>query len=114
MLVRVTQEHIDNGRADPNGEGKVCPVALAVADDCRSWGSVSVREDRIMVGVMRHKTPQTVRSFIKAWDDKKPVKPFWFHLKKGELDLFEHERTFGRNFQIVHRPEFEKKASDFQ
>lgn len=104
MLVRVKQEHIDKGEPDPNGYGKRCPVALALVDACRARGSVSVNEERMMVGVMRYKTSQTVAAFLRAYDNGKPVKPFWFHLKKGELDLFEHRRVFGGDHQVVAKP----------
>lgn len=58
---------------------KSCPIALAlrrINPDYR----VDVDTDRIRLGNKSFTTPAKVRSFIKAFDNKKRVQPFTFEL----------------------------------
>lgn len=84
MLVRVKQEHIDNGN---RGQYQSCAIVLAVleatgaekaiADDfCIEWGN-KVGEFWRMEGM---DTPMSLQVFMDKYDMGHPVEPFEFFL----------------------------------
>jgi hypothetical protein len=81
MLIKVTQEDIDNGERN---EPCKCPVALA----CRRHGLVEPRvgyagitDDRAP-GCPIYNTPWSAREFAKLFDSGKRVYPFSFELQR--------------------------------
>ena len=82
MKIEVTQHDIDKGL---NNNCFLCPIAHAVK---RKMGtdSVLVYCDRISVmstvTSYNYKLPKKARTFIKRFDDGKPVEPFTFEIKK--------------------------------
>lgn len=75
--IEVTQEDIDNGEcADATG----CPVGLAIGrlNIPKFYG---VSHDAVSIGERRILLPPEASSFIKDFDDHKPVSPFTFTIE---------------------------------
>lgn len=80
MIVRVTQEHIREGKRGECGE---CPVALALVEAFETH-DVSVFDENwdwyLEVAGKTIKAPDEVVSFARAFDNKYPVEPFEFEV----------------------------------
>lgn len=81
MKVKVTQKHIDNG--NPTGATS-CAISLAIKS--RFWFP---RFHEVITGVCfcyidkhPYKLPYEAMTFIKNFDNGKPVKPFTFKLER--------------------------------
>ena len=88
MIIKVTQEHIDKGKANSACE---CPIALAMI----SAGFIGVLVDgvHIYVGlwlmggkVSKSHTPTSARMFIHKFDLRESVEPFEFNLDPLEYN----------------------------
>lgn len=75
-IVRVTQEHIDNGFARLARE---CPIALALKDAFQT-SDTSMGVHNFYINGKDYKPPQTVLDFVKIFDNKKEVYPFEFEV----------------------------------
>ena len=80
MIIKVTQEHIDKGKANSR-----CPIALAII----SAGFIGVLVDEVYIYIdgclregkySRFVTPIAVRMFIHKFDLLESVEPFEFNL----------------------------------
>jgi hypothetical protein len=79
MKVKVTQEHIREGRA---GFATCCPVALALKELGCEWAVVGTTDIRVLFEgeVIRKPLPDKVTNFIRAFDFNHPVDPMEFEL----------------------------------
>ena len=81
MKIEVTQQDIDKGL---NNNCFSCPIALAVKRKIDT-GNVLVYCDRISVmstiSSYDYKLPKKAQTFIKRFDDRKPVEPFTFEVR---------------------------------
>lgn len=76
MKIRVTQQHIEEGR---RGSCRECPIALAIvsAGFFKAWvGASQIRAN----GKLWCDTPPEVYRFIQKFDTNKRVKPFEFEI----------------------------------
>ena len=79
VKVNVTQNHIQRGR---RSNSNYCPIALALKETL-GLKTVSVSDGVLFGGGyerLRVQLPLHARKFIRAFDDKKAVKPFSFTL----------------------------------
>ncbi|HYT44605.1 MAG TPA: hypothetical protein VEP90_19905 [Methylomirabilota bacterium] len=84
MIVKVTQENIDNGTA---ADCRACPIALAVLSATKLEGKfnkVSVARCSVWFvtpeDVFDYKLPESARMFIQRFDSGQMVYPFEFEL----------------------------------
>lgn len=80
MIIKVTQEHIDEGFP---GEADSCPVALAIQQktgDLHATVNAKCIFFRYRSKDKTRKTPKKVVNFIKKFDSGDKVKPFSFEL----------------------------------
>lgn len=78
MLIKVTQDHIDQGTRK---SALSCPVALAVMEACKA-NLAQVTRYGIGVGYRRAvHAPASVSSFVLDFDKGHPVVPFEFELE---------------------------------
>lgn len=75
MRIQVTDKHINLGEVS---NCEACPVALAVTQAVGEDAIASY--DEIAIGIMRFSTPNRVREFMSAFDDRMNVRPFSFNL----------------------------------
>lgn len=80
-LIKVEQKHIDNGVL---GDGKLCPVALAVAETFPGYSaqvhsfSIDIQQGgELLAWVVSAKR---CYQFVRRFDDRKQVQPFNFFL----------------------------------
>lgn len=88
MLIKVTQEHIDQGKPRDCAS---CPIAKAINSllkdkySCEVASRVmTIREIDAFKWILGFDTPETCAKFIIKFDNLKPVEPFEF-----ELDIHE-------------------------
>ena len=85
MLIKVTQEHIDNG---VQHKSKFCPIALAIKDTVQNNFGVSVGPEKAYIfnssnGDIRidmYELPEIARDFVSSFDRKESVEPIQFQL----------------------------------
>lgn len=77
VLIAVTQEHIDNGKAMSCG---ACPIALAAKEVFVEGLEIAVGIDCIGVDTYFVDLPDVARRFVRAFDDGKFVRPFTFEI----------------------------------
>jgi hypothetical protein len=85
MLIKVTQEHIKNGRARSPWN---CPVAKAVKEvlNLDSEADFSVLAERVKIGTQTFPLPSIAKNFVIALDMGNPnVQPIEFELPLEEL-----------------------------
>lgn len=78
MIVKVTKEHIEKGNLLSRHS---CPVALAL-QDCGFRDAMVWTHKITASGLRDTKSPKSVVRFVRAFDSKKPVKPFTFRISK--------------------------------
>lgn len=77
MIIRVTQQNIDNGVRQ---QYDACPVALALRDaTAREW-QVTKNYAQYALGSLILALPETARDFIRSFDAGREVRPFEFDL----------------------------------
>lgn len=77
MLIRVTEEHIENGSAGCSH----CPVALAIQDAGYPEAAVFYQTAWLDgPGDVQVKLPEEATMFIFAFDNDRPLQPFEFDL----------------------------------
>lgn len=86
MLIKVTKEHIRNGRMGSRGG---CPVSLAMHDKGYYNTDIDTKSIRYNDnGTIRHaRTPEIVKDFIRRFDHylwRRPVQSFEFMLEPYE------------------------------
>lgn len=84
-LIKVTESHIATGL---RGRCMDCPIANAINDTGRAYGSTKVRSTHVDLihaegpsGSRHVKLPRSARRFIARFDNGEPVKPFNFFLE---------------------------------
>lgn len=77
MKIKVTQDHIDRGKAFNCG---YCPVALAIREQAET---VAVSRREVRITAWHYDLPRSAQRFIDRFDLRKPVKPFTFILKEA-------------------------------
>jgi hypothetical protein len=80
MRVKVTKEHIKNGK-----RGSVsCPVALAIIDLCETGLCVAVGMTLVQIGDRDFVLPEEARRFINLFDNGGECTPIEFTMKERE------------------------------
>ena len=88
--IKVLQKHINKVRGAGGYNETSCPVALALIDAGFKYPRVLEPEgnsrddmDYLFIDNCIYNYPRSVKTFVKNFDNKFPVKPFTFILKKS-------------------------------
>lgn len=85
MKVNVTATHITMGEIK---DCEYCPIGWAIREGQEKPVSpnlkINVQEDYVTIDGIYYSLPKRAQSFIKKFDNEKPVKPFSFFLTKWQ------------------------------